>query len=170
VSVALLVTANSLSCGGQTRAEGGDGGTPPASGTGGNRTVGGDGGTGPSDAGADVNASPPPLVEPLVPIDANLDTCIRTTVEPISVAAPCTYPVALPDGATVSPPLNVEYTAGDKRMYIVVQNDSATCDRGWHFINNQTQIEICGSTCDIISSDPGAQLELMFGCKSPLIQ
>jgi hypothetical protein len=96
--------------------------------------------------------------------------CVSTSVEPVSGAAPCTYPVPVPDGAPINPTqLNVSYRAGDQSTYVVAMNDSATCNSGWHFIENQTEFEICGSTCDIISTDPGAQLVLMFACKGPPI-
>jgi hypothetical protein len=173
VSLVLLVTATqgSLSCSGQTTSGGGTGGTPPVTVTAGTRAVDGNGGAGPWDAGADASA-PPPL-EPLYPVAVNLDAsigCASTTVEPVSVAAPCTYPLAVPDGALVNPnQVNVIYVAGDQSTYVVAMNDSATCNSGWHFINDQTEFEICGSTCDIISADPGAQLVLMFACKGPTI-
>ena len=170
MSVVVLVTASSLSCGGETRAEGGAGGTPPVSATGG--TGGGNGGAGPRDAGGDLDVPPSP-VNALLPYDAPLpigtDACPLVTVEPISAAAPCTYPLPVPDGGTIDTKLNVLYLAGDQSTWFVAQNGSATCDLGWHFIDDQTRIEICGSTCDIIRTDPGAQLEMMFACKGPLV-
>jgi hypothetical protein len=169
VSVALLAAA----CGGQTQADRGTGGTPPATvtdGTGG--VVAGAGGAGPRDADTDVGVTPPPVdalfpIDPVVPWDSG--ACIGTTAVPISGAAPCTYGIPVPDGVTLDlTKLNVLYLAGDQSRYLVLR--SATCDSGWHLIEDQTRIEICGSACDLIRNDPGAEIELVFcGGGGPLI-
>jgi hypothetical protein len=165
LSVVWLVTASHgvLCCTGQTTPEGGTGGSPAAH---------ANGGTGPWDAGTDGYTPPP---DALIPVDVDLDQSSGcpgaiTIVEPISAAAPCAYSVPEPDTALIDyAHANVLYKAGDQSTYLIVPNDSATCDTGWHFINNQTQIEICGSPCDTIKNDPEAQLVVMFGCSGPVI-
>jgi hypothetical protein len=84
---------------------------------------------------------------------------------------PCVYDVVPPDGGTIDPDLvNLYYTAGDDSRYLVLENLSSSCDLGWHYTDaTSTQIEICGTTCDQIKSDPGARLELEFGCEPVMI-
>jgi hypothetical protein len=177
VGVAWVVSATccTLGCGGQATAEGGTGGTAPLSATGGTPPVSGTSGAGPQDAGADVFAPPPDGlfvvdIDPLV-----LNACPVTTVsiEPVSAATTCTYLVPVSDGMVFDPNLvNVIYTAADQTQYGVTVNNSATCDFGWHYIDDaKTEIEICGSTCDTIKHDSGAQITLWFGCSGvPLIK
>jgi hypothetical protein len=91
------------------------------------------------------------------------------TLEPLSAAMPCTYLVPLPDGMVADPTkANVVYQAGDGGTYLVRVNSTAICDEGWRFIDAPTQIEICGSPCDIIRSDPGTELTILFGCMGPV--
>jgi hypothetical protein len=55
-------------------------------------------------------------------------------------------------------------------VWQLAENRSATCDLGWHYADAaRTQIEICGSTCDKIKSDPEAQMDVLFGCPSPTL-
>jgi hypothetical protein len=123
------------------------------------------------DAGAD-GYSPP--FDALFPIpDATLDTSVLgcpsiVAIEPISAATPCTYSMPVPDAAAVNPQqVNLIYLVGDDSQYVVVASSATTCDSGWHFINDQTEIEICGSTCDVIRNDPGAQIALWLPCVDP---
>jgi hypothetical protein len=78
---------------------------------------------------------------------------------------PCSYDVATPDGGLIDINLtNVIYTTNQQR-YLVIQNQSSPCDVGWHFTDDtQTQIEICGAPCDQIRRDPGATIDLFYGC------
>jgi hypothetical protein len=88
-----------------------------------------------------------------------------------NTVVPCVYDVPEPDGGTFDPSqVNLYYTAGDDSTYVVAENLSSACDLGWHFTDaTGTQIEICGTTCDQIKSDPGARLELEFGCEPVII-
>jgi hypothetical protein len=84
-----------------------------------------------------------------------------------NTVVPCVYDVVAPDGGTIDTNLiNVFYTSQQQR-YLVVQNQSSSsCELGWHFTDgNKTQIEICGSTCDQIRRDPGATMDLFYGCQ-----
>jgi hypothetical protein len=83
-----------------------------------------------------------------------------------NTVVPCIYDVVPPDGGTIDPKLvNVFYTSGSQQRYVVVLNESSTCDLGWHYTDDShAQIEICGSTCDQIRSDPGATMDLLYGC------
>jgi hypothetical protein len=99
----------------------------------------------------------------------NFATNLALALQQIAnTVVPCIYDVVPPDGGTIdTEKINVFYTSGGQR-YLVVQNESSTCELGWHFVanTNQTQIEICGSTCDQIKSDPGATMDLFYGCQS----
>jgi hypothetical protein len=101
----------------------------------------------------------------LVPFDGPLsiaDGCPPPTVvvQP-SPWESCTYPVP----ATAVPDLvAVFYTAGDQQQYEIAHNGYTICEFGWHYLADNTQIEICGTTCDLLRSDRGAQLTFLFGC------
>jgi hypothetical protein len=88
-----------------------------------------------------------------------LDPTARTPV-------PCVYSIPLlPEGQVFDPTKTaVVYTSGSEIQYSVIQSDADPCLRGWHYINNQAELEICGETCALIQSDPGAKLDLFFGC------
>jgi hypothetical protein len=82
-----------------------------------------------------------------------------------AIQVSCTYPVFPPEGTGLDLGLvNMVYTAGDQTQYVIVENDSAVCDFGWHYIDGQFQI--CGATCDQIQSDPAAQINFILGCPS----
>jgi hypothetical protein len=87
-----------------------------------------------------------------------------------STVVPCIYDVPLPDGGTIDPYLvSIFYTSSDQQRFMVVPNQSPTCDRGWHYTDaTMTKIEICGATCDRLHGDPGAQIDVVFGCE-PII-
>jgi hypothetical protein len=63
----------------------------------------------------------------------------------------------------------VVYTNGSQIQYSVVRSDADPCLRGWHYINNEAELEICGETCALIQSDPFAQVDLFFGCGVPAV-
>jgi hypothetical protein len=84
-----------------------------------------------------------------------------------NTVVPCIYDVVPPDGGQIDTALiNVFYTSNSQR-YLVNQNQSSgACEVGWHFADAaKTQIEICGSTCDQIRRDPGATMDLFYGCQ-----
>ena len=79
----------------------------------------------------------------------------------------CDYGVpAAPAGQTIDPDqIVLEYIHGDGTYSLILQNTSATCDKGWQFTDaTDSQIHICGVTCNAIQSDSAAQLNLVFGC------
>jgi hypothetical protein len=83
-----------------------------------------------------------------------------------AVAVECTYSVpAPPAGQTLDlGKVNVEYN-GDQLGY----NDTTTCDQGWQYANNNTQVVLCGSTCDQVKADPNAKIQIAFGCDTVVI-
>jgi hypothetical protein len=77
-----------------------------------------------------------------------------------AVTSTCTYTVpAPPAGQTLNGQVNVTYNGS-----IVPFNNTATCDQGWQYNSNMTQIVLCGSTCDQVKADPNADIEMAFGC------
>jgi hypothetical protein len=72
----------------------------------------------------------------------------------------CTYLLPEPSSGT-----NVFYTDGNGQTYVVARNITSTCDLGWHYTDSlQTEIEICGTTCNRIQNDPGALIDIFSGC------
>jgi hypothetical protein len=79
---------------------------------------------------------------------------------------PCVYPVNPPPGGVIDyAKVNLIYTDASQNEYAVVKNLGTTCDRGWHYINNNTEIEVCGDTCTKIKADSAASMEVLFGCE-----
>jgi hypothetical protein len=68
--------------------------------------------------------------------------------------------------------LHVVYTAGDQTRYEIIRSQSAICGAGWLYFADRNEVEICGSTCDRIRTDPGAQIEVLLACSGggPLIR
>jgi hypothetical protein len=94
---------------------------------------------------------------------AALTTALKTITNTI---IPCVYPVNSPPGATIDyAKVNLIYTDGSQNEYAVVKNLGTTCDRGWHYINDNTEIEVCGDTCTKIKADSGASMDVLFGCE-----
>jgi hypothetical protein len=87
------------------------------------------------------------------------------------VTLECTY--TLPDpppGETLNlQQVNVNYTTGSGSERVIGFNPSADCTEGWQYTNNNTQIVLCGTTCDEITNDPGAQIDVAFGCDTMTI-
>ncbi len=42
------------------------------------------------------------------------------------------------------------------------------CSSGWQYAAGQSQIELCGETCDRIKADDGGQIDLIFGCETKI--
>jgi hypothetical protein len=87
------------------------------------------------------------------------------------VVVKCLYDVpAAPDGnVTDAMTTNLIYGDGSGDSFVVLQNGAENCDKGWHFIKDRTQIEICGSTCTELTNNPKASLNLLFGCSAVTI-
>ncbi|HTQ06963.1 MAG TPA: vWA domain-containing protein [Polyangiaceae bacterium] len=83
-----------------------------------------------------------------------------------AVAVDCTYAVpAPPAGQTLDPnKVNVEYNGTE-----IGYNNTATCDQGWQYANNNSQVVLCGSTCDQVKADANAKINISFGCETVVI-
>ena len=82
----------------------------------------------------------------------------------------CNYSVPLPPaGQSINPAqTTLVFTDGATGApSIVLQNTSATCDKGWHFTDyTNSQIEICGTTCAALQANSASTLNLVFGCNA----
>jgi hypothetical protein len=97
-----------------------------------------------------------------VALAAGLESIVKRVV------VECLYDVpAAPAGQTIdASTTNLIYGDGSGASYVVLQNGAEKCDKGYHFINDMKQIEICGSTCDQLTQNPKASLDLLFGCSA----
>jgi hypothetical protein len=87
------------------------------------------------------------------------------------VAVDCTYNLPSPPaGQTLDlQAVNVNYTSGTGQETLVGFNASANCTEGWQYANGNTQIVLCGSTCDTVKADPGAKIDVAFGCTTIVV-
>lgn len=60
--------------------------------------------------------------------------------------------------------VNVVYTTGDGDLRLLLRDDAADCDVGWHYTQNNTHVELCTDSCAAVKADEQARLELLFGC------
>lgn len=89
----------------------------------------------------------------------------------MDVAVECTY--NLPDppaGQTLDlMRVNVTYTNASGDDEVLGFNGDANCTNGWQYANNNTQIVLCGSTCDTVKADDGARIDVAFGCSTIIV-
>jgi hypothetical protein len=83
----------------------------------------------------------------------------------------CDFPMPQPKpGVDVNPSLiNVNYTPGSGTKSTLTQvADTAACTAsgGWYYDDPAvpTRISLCKSTCDTVTADPKAALEILLGC------
>lgn len=78
-----------------------------------------------------------------------------------AVAVECTYSVPAPPAGQALDPnkVNVEYNGTE-----IGFNNTTTCDQGWQYANNNSQVVLCGSTCDQVKADANAKIKISFGC------
>ena len=81
-----------------------------------------------------------------------------------AVAVDCNYTVPPPPaGQTFSGNVNVQYTSGGKAVIIPYNGTTAQCDEGWQYNSDQTEIVLCGSTCDEVKA-AGGNVQMYFSC------
>lgn len=81
-----------------------------------------------------------------------------------------TVPASTAGGAIDPNQVNIVYTAGDGTIYAIARNTAANCQTGWHYTDStNTQIEICGDSCDTVMNDTKAALHLYYGCATPIV-
>jgi hypothetical protein len=97
---------------------------------------------------------------------------LRDALASISgIALSCAYDIPEPPaGETLDlSKVNVLFTPpGAERELIPQSPPGAGCSTGWRYSDDQSQVLLCGDTCDQVSSSTG-QLELEFGCTTRVI-
>lgn len=84
----------------------------------------------------------------------------------------CDYEIP-PEGENGEPinlsQINVLYGPGDgSARQTIKQDNSAQCDEGWQLVGEET-VRLCPATCARLKDDPGAKLELLFGCDTEVV-
>jgi hypothetical protein len=84
-----------------------------------------------------------------------------------AAAMTCDYSIPVPpNGQTIDPAkVNVRRTPSSGTGTTLTYNAQCTGE-GWHYdnANNPSRILLCPSTCDGVMKDPGAKIEVFFGC------
>jgi hypothetical protein len=83
------------------------------------------------------------------------------------LALSCSY--AIPDaplGAVLDPTkVNLLFTPAGGQLELIGQSPNGGCSEGWQYSEDQSQIRLCGSTCERIRNSEGT-LDLQFGCST----
>ncbi|MEY2937015.1 MAG: hypothetical protein RL033_7764 [Pseudomonadota bacterium] len=98
--------------------------------------------------------------------ETDLAAGLATALEAITgVALGCRYEVPqIRDGVALDPgKVNVLFTPPGGTQELLQRSDQASCSEGWQYSQNNTQIELCSSTCDRVRNSNGG-LTLEFGC------
>lgn len=88
-----------------------------------------------------------------------------------SMNAACDFDVpAPPAGQTLDPALvNVNYTAGNGTTTTFGGvSDAAACgtNASWYYNATKTHITLCDAACTTVKADPGAKMQVLFGCST----
>jgi len=87
----------------------------------------------------------------------------------VGQALSCEYEVPdPPNGQQVDPDLvNVLFTDGNGDRHELGKNgDGEGCSEGWYYSDDGRQVVLCDDTCDLVRSDVGARLDVVFGCET----
>jgi hypothetical protein len=85
----------------------------------------------------------------------------------------CEYPIpAPPNNRTLDPGLvNVLYTPSNGNTETIPRDPSKSdCNQGWQYSSDGTSIVLCGDACEAATSDVGAKVEILFGCKTVSVE
>jgi hypothetical protein len=81
----------------------------------------------------------------------------------------CDYNVPVPAmGGTIDPDkVNVVYTpTGQKAQLIPKWDGVGDCTDGWRFNADNTKVQLCSNTCNVVRADIKPALDVIFGCSS----
>jgi len=83
------------------------------------------------------------------------------------LALSCSYPIPdAPLGAVLDPTkVNLLFTPAGGQLQVIGQSPNGSCTEGWQYSDDQSQIRLCGSTCETIRNSEGT-LDLQFGCST----
>jgi hypothetical protein len=96
---------------------------------------------------------------------------LRDALASISgIALSCAYDIPEPpSGGTLDlTKVNVVFKPPGADRELIPQSPAGTCADGWQYSADQSQVLLCGDTCDRVSSSTG-QLSLEFGCTTRVI-
>lgn len=63
--------------------------------------------------------------------------------------------------------VNVQFTSTSGTVTELKMDPSTTgCTEGWQYSADRSQINLCGSACSTVKGDPGAKLQILFGCQT----
>jgi hypothetical protein len=65
--------------------------------------------------------------------------------------------------------VNVTYTSSNGTPRVLGFNGDANCTEGWQYANGNTQIVLCGSTCDQVKADNSPKIDVAFGCSTIIV-
>jgi hypothetical protein len=103
--------------------------------------------------------------------EADFAVGLRDALASISgLALSCSYDIpAPPNGGVLDPSkVNVIFTPPDGQQELIGQSAPGTCTDGWQYSANQSQVLLCGQTCDRVKASNG-RLALEFGCSTRVI-
>jgi hypothetical protein len=86
------------------------------------------------------------------------------------LALSCTYDIPPPPNGGVLDPgkVNVLFTPPDGDQQLIGRSPAGTCSDGWQYSSDQSQVLLCGETCDRVRASSG-RLALEFGCSTRVI-
>lgn len=87
----------------------------------------------------------------------------------VGQALSCEYEVPdPPNGQLLDLDLvNVLFTDGEGDRHALGRNpDGEGCEEGWYYSDDETRVVLCDDTCDLVRSDTGARLDVVFGCET----
>ncbi len=73
-----------------------------------------------------------------------------------------------PPGETIDPTrVNLIVTTSSGETQLVMPDQTGECTEGWQIVGDQ--IVLCDGTCSRVQNDPGASLQLLFGCATGVV-
>ena len=81
------------------------------------------------------------------------------------LALSCNYDIPMPPNGSMLDPerVNVLFSPSPGEQELILKNAGGPCNDGWQYSQDQSQILLCGSTCDRVRASDGS-LTLQFGC------
>lgn len=87
------------------------------------------------------------------------------------VTVECTYTIPEPPAGEELDygRVNVSYTTSGGSSVDIARDPSVSdCTQGWQYSADGTQIQLCGETCSMVQADPGARVDVLFGCATTI--
>ncbi|HSU42564.1 MAG TPA: vWA domain-containing protein [Polyangiaceae bacterium] len=85
----------------------------------------------------------------------------------------CQYPIPTPSNLrTLDPNLvNVLFTPSNGKTQTIGRDPSkAACNEGWQYSPDGSSILLCGDACEAAKQDVGAKVEILFGCRTVMVE